>query len=233
MKRKKIISFILIAALLGGAGIAYYYDYESSHYIQTDNAKVTADLVTVYPKIQGEIKGWNVNEGDTVKEGQVLGYQDTSLMMQSSSVSTQGLDSNADIAEKKAEIKSPIDGRVVQTNVSLSQMVGTSTGVAIVADTQNSYIEANIKETDIAKVQIGQKVETGIDAYPNKKFIGYVTSIGQATGSVFSIIPEQNASGNYTKVTELIPVKISILNRLNADLIPGMNSTVKIHITRQ
>lgn len=230
MKRNRIVILILILAAIGATGIAGYYSYKNAHYVITDNAKITSYTTTISPEIQGEIHSWNVKSGDIVKAGQILGTQNTDSSIKSSSMNAQSLDNDADNLTSKAEIKSPIDGKVIQTNVVGGQMVTPGTAVAIIADISNIYVNANIKETDIFKIKPGQKVELAVDAYPNKRLAGYVEEIGQAGGSVFSIIPSQNASGNFTKVTELIPVKISIVKDGNVNLMPGMNVTVRIYI---
>lgn len=230
MNKKRIIILILVLALIGGVGIVIYYNYQNTHYVTTDNAQVTSDLIKIYPQIQGKISNWNVKEGDIVKANQLLSNQDIEASVKSSVMNSQTLNSDADSFINKAEIKSPISGRVVQISASVGQMVGTSTNIAIISDTSNFYINANIKEVDITNVRVGQKVEIKIDAFRKKVFTGYVDSIKPAAQSVFSLIPAQNTSGNYTKVTELIPVKISIVNDGNVTLMPGMNANVKIYI---
>jgi multidrug resistance efflux pump len=92
------------------------------------------------------------------------------------------------------------------------------------------FIKANIEETTIFKIKPGQKVDIKIDAYPGKKFSGFVESIGQATESAFSQSISLNTSGDFSKVTQLIPVKINIVNAADLTIMPGMNATVNIHI---
>jgi len=171
-----------------------------------------------------------VHEGDNVKAGQVLGHQDIASLVTSSAINSQALSSTADSIASKADIKSPIDGKVIQTGVVKGQVVSPGMAVATIADTSNIYIKANIEETAIFKIKQGQKVDILIDAYPGTTFAGYVDSIGQATESVFSPFPSLNTSGEYSKVTQLIPVRISIINDANLAFLPGMNATVKIHI---
>lgn len=230
MNKKRIIILILVLALIGGGGIVTYYNYQNTHYVITDNAQVISDLIKIYPQIQGKISNWNVKEGDIVKADQLLANQDMEASVKSSVMNSQTLNSDADSFITKAEIKSPISGRVVQISAAVGQMVGTSTNIAVISDTSNFYVNANIKEVDIANVRVGQKVEITIDAFGKKVFTGCVDSIKPAAQSVFSLIPAQNASGNYTKVTELIPLKISIVNDANVTLMPGMNANVKIYI---
>ena len=230
-KRNIIIIVILVVAIIGGCGIAYGYNYQNSHFITTDDAQVSADMVTVTPMISGGIKQWDATVGKTVTKGQVLGSQETDTMLSSAAAqltTPQAQQAEASMLASKADIKSPIDGKVIQSSAVVGQMASTSTSVAVIADTADAYITANIKEVDINDIKKGQKVTVSVDAYGGKTLTGKVDSIGQAAESVFSLLPTQNTSGNYTKVTQLIPIKITIDNPDHLDLMPGMNATVKI-----
>ena len=88
----------------------------------------------------------------------------------------------------------------------------------------------DFKEGAIRSVHPGELVDVRIDAYPGRDFQGRVENLGRATTSTFSLLPSQNDSGNYTKVTQVIPVKIHLLETGDAQLMAGMNATVKIHI---
>jgi multidrug resistance efflux pump len=110
------------------------------------------------------------------------------------------------------------------------QVVAPGMEIAVIANTSYFYVKANIEETDIFKIRPGQKVDISIDAYPRRRFQGFVESIGQATESAFNIFPSLNTSGEFSKVTQLIPVKINIMNTDGLIFMPGMNVTVKIHI---
>jgi multidrug resistance efflux pump len=87
-----------------------------------------------------------------------------------------------------------------------------------------------VEETELHKVKAGQFVEFTVDAFPNVYFTGQVSSLGDATVSTFSLLPSQNTGGNFTKVVQRIPVKISIKDFQGCRLLPGMNAIVKIHI---
>ncbi len=87
-----------------------------------------------------------------------------------------------------------------------------------------------MEETSILRIKQGQAVDVWIDAYPHRQFQGYVESIGQATQTAFSPLPNLNTSGTYSKVTQLIPVKIDVTDAGNLDLMLGMNAEVKIHV---
>ncbi len=221
-----IVVIVLIGGVLGGA----YYVYEGIYFFSTENAKITANTVVLTPEVAGKIKELNVKEGDYVKTGQVLLKQDLSMLVTSSAINPQALASTADSIISKADVKSPIDGKIVQLNVVKGQVVSPGMEIATVADTSHIYIQANIEETDINKIKQGQKVDIKIDAYHRRSFEGYVESVSQATQTAFSQYPSLNTSGAYSKVTQLIPVKISIADADSLNLMLGMNATVKIHI---
>lgn len=229
-KLKKILILIVVMILIAGAYALYYFNYQDSHFFSTEDAQVTANMVAVTPEVTGKVINWDVKEGDYVKIGQVLGHQDISTLITNSGMNAQALGSTADSITSKADVKSPIDGKVIQSSATKGQVVSPGMEIAIIADTSKIFIKANIEETSIVKIKPGQKVDIKIDAYPGKYFTGYVESIGQATQSAFSTYPTLNTSGGFSKVTQLISVKINIVNGVNYTLMLGMNSTVKIHI---
>jgi len=229
-KAKKIVITVVAILLAIGVIAGGYVIYESVNYFKTNNAAVSAHTVNVMPLVSGTIESWNVEEGDNVKQGQVLGKQDVGSMVSSSKIDQTALENSADSILSKAEIKAPIDGKIVQSNVIKGSTAAAGATVAVLADTSDLFIKANIEETDIFKIKTGQKVNIKIDAYPGKSFTGYVESIGAATQNAFSQYASLNTSGTYSKVTQLIPVKITIINDENLPMMIGMNATVKISI---
>jgi hypothetical protein len=102
-------------------------------------------------------------------------------------------------------------------------MVQGLPGVTIVASNR-SWIEANFKETDLAHMRVGQPAEITFDAYPELKLRGKVSSIGAGTGSEFSVLPAQNANGNWVKVTQRVPVRIAITDKPKRVMIAGLSA---------
>ena len=165
-----------------------------------------------------------------MKAGQVLGVQDVSALVTSAATNPDTLANSAGSIIEDAEIRSPIDGQVVQNDVINGQVVSPSTEVATIADTSHFYIQANVEETSILRIRQGQVVDVHIDAYPHRSFKGYVESIEPVTQTAFSPLPNLNTSGTYSKVTQLIPVKIDVTDAGNLTLMLGMNAEVKIHL---
>jgi membrane fusion protein, multidrug efflux system len=108
-------------------------------------------------------------------------------------------------------VRAPVDGIVSQRSVQVGQRVQAGTPVMVVVPIQDVYVDANFKEDQLAKVHSGQTVELTADLYGSSvKFHGTVAGIGGGTGSAFSIIPAQNATGNWIKVVQRVPVRINL-----------------------
>jgi len=215
--RKKAMLGVLAAMIAVLAAVGFYYWYRSVHFVITEDARVDADKLRVSPQIAGKLIELDVDEGDKVKAGQIIGRQTDVLL-------PPGAD------PELAVVKSPISGTIIKKEASVGEIVAPGQAIVIVADLQKSYITANIEETDLNKVRPGQKVEFTIDAIPGHVFTGKVYSIGEATLSTFSLFASANAGGTFTKVTQRIPVKIIFDNYQGQHVLPGMNAVVKIHV---
>src|SRR5690606_7161590 len=117
----------------------------------------------------------------------------------------------ADLALRRTEVRAPIAGRVAQSDrLQVGQQAVTSLPMLTIVADASSYVEANFKETDLDAMRVGQPAEIRFDAYPDLVLEGHVASIGAGTGSEFSVLPAQNATGNWVKVTQRVPVRVVI-----------------------
>jgi len=127
-------------------------------------------------------------------------------------------------------ITAPSAGIVSKKNIQLGQLIQAGQTLFSVVNDNSIYITANFKETQLDKIRAGQKVDIEVDAYPELKLQGTVFNFSPATGAKFSLLPPDNATGNYVKVVQRVPVKILI----NADkdvmakLRPGMSVNVSV-----
>jgi multidrug resistance efflux pump len=216
MKRKVMLYVILAALVIVGGGIGGYFWYEGQNFISTDDSRLAGDVYKVMPRITGKVTSLQVSEGEHVLADQIIGQQDNN------NLPTSSLD--------QAALRSPIDGTVIRTLVKEGEVSSPGQTVAMVVDTKKLYVSANIEETVIHKIREGQKVEISLDNYPGKVLTGTVKEISKATASTFSLLPSTNTSGNFTKVTQRIPIKISIDDNQGLDLSPGVSTTIKIHL---
>jgi multidrug resistance efflux pump len=208
---RKISKAMVIAAaiviLLAGLGIAGYFIYEGSFYYQTDNAMVDAVIYQLTANASGQLVIMNISQGDEVKAGQVLAQ-----------------------VEKGPYVRSPVDGTVTDVKMQKGDYVTASDVILVVVKTSDMYITANVEETNILKIRVGQSVSVSLDAY-GRSFDGYVEEVNTVTstklaGSATSF----TTSGTYTKITQLIPIKIKLLDNVDLVNIIGTNATVKIRI---
>lgn len=128
-------------------------------------------------------------------------------------------------------VRAPTSGRIAQSDrllVGQTALMGVSM-LSIVGD-QQAWIEANFKEGDLARMAPGQSAEIEFDAYPGVRINGRVASIGSGTGSEFSVLPAQNANGNWVKVTQRVPVRIAFDGKPPREMIAGLSSTVTVRV---
>jgi multidrug resistance efflux pump len=331
-KRGIIIGFIVVFILVGIAAGGWWW-YYNSHFVSTDDARISGTIVSVSSKISGKVTQLLVAEGDTVKAGQILAridprdiqaqkiqaeaalaaakaryeelvngsrpqevqqsramvdqakanldnaYQNYTRMQklyndgaisaaqrdnaeaayqvarEAYNAASQSLDLTvigareetiraAAAQVKQAEgalaainlnqdettIVSPVDGTIALKSVNPGEVVVLGQPLFSVVSTKELWVNARIEETYIGKLKIGQEAEYTIDGYPGRTFRGRIYDIGNATNSVFSLIPTENASNNYTKVTQRIPIKISLPEDSDVIFRPGMSVIIKVHV---
>ncbi|MFD1954084.1 efflux RND transporter periplasmic adaptor subunit [Paenibacillus thailandensis] len=208
--RAILINVIVIVVILAAAGGGIYYYTETANYIKTDNAQVTGTQVSIASPAAGKLDTWRGEVGKEYKEGDTIG-----------TVQADG---------QTVSVKAPADGTIVQQTAVTNMFVSAGMSLAKTYDLDDLWITANIEETRINDLEVGQTVDVYVDAFPDDTLTGRVEQIGLATAGSFSLLPASNTDASYTKVTQVIPVTISIEGYGSLGLVPGMNATVRIHI---
>ncbi len=133
----------------------------------------------------------------------------------------------------RTTIRAPANGIASQTDKVLpgQVMISGVPTMSLVLD-NHRWIEANFKETDLQFMHIGQRATVKLDAYPGTPIEGRVESIGAGTGSEFSVLPAQNATGNWVKVVQRVPVRVSLPADTKVPLIAGLSASVKVETPR-
>ncbi|MCL6515945.1 efflux RND transporter periplasmic adaptor subunit [Alicyclobacillus sp.] len=201
-----VIALIVVAAALIGG---YLYFYNQNNYIREEDAYVAADTQYVVGTAAGKLTRWTVTEGATVHQGDTLG-QETLPTGQTVSITA------------------PMDGVVLKNSAIEGEVIAPGTVLAAIGDLAHEYVIANIKETDVRNVKVGQTVDIYIDAYPGDTFSGTVQSIGAQSAAQQTPLPSP-ASTTFTKEVQRVPVKISLSGQQGKDIVPRMNATVRIH----
>jgi membrane fusion protein (multidrug efflux system) len=303
-RKKKIFIPTLIILIVAVLGVYWYIGQLA--YVSTDDALIDSNRLSVSSKILGRITELTVDEGDSVKQGQLLVQLDStdlkaqeiqaraalnlareSIKLSRVNLSTAQEDFNR--AEKQYEgkiiseenfqhiqsaleaakaqlnidktkvetsrahlnviktellntsIYSPMNGVLGKRWVLKGDVVQPGQPIFTIFDLSNIWVTAYLEETKLSSINIDDKVEISVDAYPDQNFSGKVYQIGSNTASQFSLIPPSNASGNFTKVTQRIPIKISLepVNEMgspdpsdNLKLLPGMSVEIKIKIRK-
>lgn len=135
---------------------------------------------------------------------------------------------------ERTKIRSPIKGYVARRNAQVGQAVSVGGALMAVVTTEQMWLDANFKETQLTHMRIGQPVEIHFDLYgKDKTFNGKVVGIEMGTGSAFSLLPTQNATGNWIKVVQRVPVRIQLDPQQLAEnpLRIGLSATVKVNVT--
>jgi multidrug resistance efflux pump len=207
------LSVILGLALLAAVAFGVYYVFNTSNYVTTDNAQIDGNQISINAPATGTLIDWRGQQGTELHKNAPVGR----IEIQSGYVQPQLV------------IRSPADGTVAVDNGVEGSFVTAGTQLAIAYDSSGVFVTARVKETDIDRVQVGRAVDISVDAFPGEHLTGIVAEVKTGAAGVFSLFPQSNTSGNFQKVTQVIPVKITIDDLKNLPLVPGMNVTVKIH----
>lgn len=297
-KRVLIPFFLLVIAVVA---VVWYWYVNLRGYISTDDAYIDGNSVSLGSKILGKIVQLSVDEGDSVKTGQVLvnlddsdlkaqeeqaksvlvysnesvalaktnldkvrdDFQRTNALFQSGTTSKEQFDHDKKAFEaaqaqhnialaqvgvarsqlgviqtqlKNTVIVSPIDGMIAKKWAMPGDVVQAGQPIFSIYDLKNIWVTANLEETKFISISLNDPVEISVDAYRHRRFSGKVIQFGSGTASQFSLIPPNNASGNFTKLTQRIAVKISISEddtvqkNQPALLLPGMSVEIKIKL---
>jgi multidrug resistance efflux pump len=211
MKSSRIvlINVIVILLLVGGGGAAVYYYVQSVNYISTVNASIQGQPVTIAASAPGTLTLWRGQVGQTYTPGQTLGH--------------------IRAATGAVTVTAPAAGTIVQQNAVVNSVIAAGTPLARMYDLSNLWVTANIAETDIRDVKLGQAVDLDFPAFPGTTLTGKVSQVGLATAGTFSLLPTANTNANYTRVTQVVPVNISVDSYRGLGLLPGMSANVRIH----
>jgi multidrug resistance efflux pump len=214
LKRATKIRLLVILGLAVLVGVAFggYYVFNTSNYVTTDNAQIDGNQISINAPATGTLIDWRGQQGTALHKNAPVGR-----------IEIQG-----GYVQPQMVIRSPADGTVAVDNGVEGSYVTAGTQLAIAYDGSGVFVTARVKETDIDKVQVGRAVDISVDAFPGEHLTGRVAEVKTGAAGVFSLFPQSNTSGNFQKVTQVIPVKITINDLKNLPLVPGMNATVKI-----
>jgi len=186
----------------------------------------TAQAAVITAQLQAE---YAAQQRDTTLN-QLLGNPDLPLEQFPEYAQAKAVLDNAQRDYDHSIIRAPISGTATQVdNIQLGRFVAAGTPILSVIDDQAPWVDANPKETDITHLRVGQKATLDVDSFPDRTFTGSVVSVSPGTGAQFSILPPQNATGNWVKVVQRVPVRIAFDKNDDTRLLrSGMSVNVEI-----
>lgn len=224
---RRVLLPVLIVVLVV-VGVFVFNGYrEGQLYVSTENAQLTGQPVQVGAMNAGRVESITPTIGAAVHKGDVIA--------QVALPSQMGMGQNGQpkmgflgAGDTRVDVQAPFDGIIIAEPVAIGATVAAGQPIVSIVDPTQLWVVANIEETNIGRVKIGQQVMVHVDAL-GVDIPGKVDAVTPATANTFSMLPSSNASGNFTKVTQLVPVRISV-NLGNQPLLLGANVEVKIRV---
>jgi ABC transporter DrrB family efflux protein len=209
-RRRRAVPLVALAL---GAGLAVNYGIDASRYVTTENARIDGDQIPIVAETSGTLLDWRATLGGTVRRDQAVGR----IEIQGGGMRPQMV------------MKAPADGTVVVDDGVEGEFVTAGTQLAILYDLSETYVTANIDESDVDQVRNGQQVDVIVDSNPNRTLLGIVREIQTGTSASVDSNPPDNTTGSFDRVTQVVPVRIALSDPQGLTLVPGLNVTVKIH----
>jgi membrane fusion protein (multidrug efflux system) len=220
--------FVLAAVVIAAGGVYGYWHY-ARFYPSTDNAYLQANVVQVAATVAGVINEIPVQSFQAVKAGDVLvkldakgaeaavkRAQDGLRLAQAQKVNVEEAQVNLQRAQQElaaVTLKAPVDGILGKVSARPGSIARPGVVLFPIVDTSRWWVDANFKETDLARIRAGQKATIYFDLYPGRAFSGKVEAVSPVSSTAFSLLPPENATGNWIKLTQRFPVRVSLLSR--------------------
>ena len=210
-----LVQVVVFVVLVAAVALGLTFWYQGQNYVTTTDAQVTAPTAPVGALVTGTLTTWTAQVGQALSAGQIMG---TVTPAAAGTASPAAVD-----------IVAPFAGTVLDVSAVAGQTVTPGAPLAYIGALSQTTVTAYIKETAIRNVAPGQRVDVTVDALPGTTFSGTVQQLGMATAATFSLLPSATQSGDFTKVTQVIPVSIA-LGVAPGELIPGESAEVRIHL---
>lgn len=213
-KKKSILIGLTVVLVTIGTVLTIWLYNNARLYVITDNAYVEGRQLVIGAPASGKVVNWTGTVGATFSTGSTVG-----------AIQTQMGNSVSDVP-----IPVPTNATIVDRSAVNSEFVGAGTPLAYAYNMNDLWVTANVDETQLHELKLGDKVDVSIDAYPGERLEGQVEQIGLATANSFSLLPSSSNNANFTKVNQVVPVKIRIQGYQGLGLIPGLSVSVRIQL---
>ena len=259
-RRLKRLVLLIAVPILMLLGASWWYS-STGRFISTENAYVKAHVIAISTDLDGRVVDVNIRNNQRVEKGDLLFRLDPDphwLELQLSqariqTVRNEIMAKHAEFHQAQSEIdeaqervdylkreaarqrdRAPSGGIVTQVHLEPGEWLEEGEPVFGLIEVDDTWVIANLKETQLTHIQEGQEVEVQVDAYPDLTWKARLTSIAPATGAEFAVLPPQNASGNWVKVVQRVPVRIDLEpTEGRPPLRAGMTASISIDTKRQ
>jgi multidrug resistance efflux pump len=218
---------VLVALAIGAGSYGWRWYQESIHYVSTENAQIAGRMLQVGALAAGRVDEVRYDVGQRVGRDQVVARLYAPVPVGTTASGQPRLEFRQ-TADALVEVTAPIDGLVVARSANPGDTVPAGQPILTLIDPRQLWVNANVEETQIRRVQPGQTVEVYVDAL-GQEVEGRVLAITPASASTFSLLPQQNLSGSFTKQIQLVPVKIELPSG-DARLTIGTSVRVRIRV---
>jgi multidrug resistance efflux pump len=218
------IAVIVLAAV---AYFGYQYWYNATHFVWTDNAQVSGSIIQVGALNAGQVTAVYTDVGQHVQQGEVVAKVSVPQTLGSTASGAPQV-GFTNTANQIVNVTSPLSGVVVARNADPGSTVTPGQSIISVVDPAQLYVIANVNETDLGRIHVGQPVDVTVDSL-NATLPGWVEAVTPVSAATFSLIPQQNTTGNFTKVVQVVPIKISV-DYSSYPLVIGSSVEVNIHV---
>ncbi|GMA51007.1 multidrug resistance protein A [Alicyclobacillus contaminans] len=212
-KGRKIILTIVAVVVVVGALVGAWIYHQSQLYLSTDDAYIDGREIVVSASASGQLENWSGHEGATFQQGSTVGQ----------------IEARTGDATSTVPIPIPANATIVQNDAVDGEFVSVGTPLAYAYNMNDLWVTANVKEKLIHTFAVGAPVDITVDAYPGVVLHGKVVRIGLATANTFSLLPTESTNANFTKVQQVVPVKIEMDGYQGIGLEPGLSVEVRIH----
>jgi ABC-2 type transport system permease protein len=209
---RRALVTIPIAVTAASAVVAAVVVGDARDHVATDDARIDGDALPIRAPATGTLVGWTVTSGAAVRAGEPLGY----------------IELAGAFARPRMVVRAPADGTVVVDGALAGDYVATGTALAVATDLTRVRVTALVDETLVDQVQVGQRVDIAVDAFPAEPLAGVVVDVRRSTADATGPLPASSATGEFQKIAQVVPVRIAIADPHGLALVPGMSATVRI-----
>lgn len=225
--RLAAIVVVTAIALIAGGLAAYRFWYDSTHFVATNNAQIAGRLTQVGGPTAGRVVSIRYDIGERVERDAVVAVLQVPVPVGTTSSGVPRLEYRA-TSDSLIEVRAPISGVVIARGAAAGDTVPAGHALLTLVDPTQLWVTANIEETQIRRIQLGQPATVTVDSLAID-MPGRVVAITPASAATFSLLPQQNFSGNFTHVTQLVPVRIA-LDTTDPRLMIGTSTSVRIEV---